>query len=67
MAITEKEAAHYIGMSVPYLRASRCNGNREEHTPAPPYIKVGRSVRYLIADLDRWLQQNRVELNAARE
>ena len=72
-AVTEKEAAIYIGMSVPYLRASRCHSNRHGHghghghAPAPPYIKAGRSIRYLISDLDHWLQQNRVELSAACE
>lgn len=61
-ALTEKDAARYIGMSVPFLRASRCNGNRENHTPAPPHIKIGRAVRYKVADLDNWLDDHRVDL-----
>jgi len=62
--ITEKEAAQYIGMSVPYLRASRCNGTRDGHTTAPPYVKIGggRSIRYMIGDLDNWLHENRVDV-----
>ena len=56
-ALTEKQAALYIGMSVSYLRQSRCDGNREGCTPAPPFIKIGRrSVRYLIDALDTWLE-----------
>jgi predicted DNA-binding transcriptional regulator AlpA len=30
------------------------------HTPAPPYLKLGGSVRYLRADLDKWLGKRRV-------
>jgi predicted DNA-binding transcriptional regulator AlpA len=30
-------------------------GNRGNRTPAPPFIKIGRSVRYLKEDLDSWL------------
>ncbi len=30
-------------------------GNRENRTPAPRFIKIGRSVRYLKEDLDNWL------------
>ena len=61
-AIDEKDAAIYIGMSVAYLRRSRMEGNRKNRTPAPPFIKIGRSVRYLINDLDTWLFQHRIDL-----
>ncbi|NVJ45537.1 MAG: helix-turn-helix domain-containing protein [Cytophagia bacterium] len=56
-ALSEQEASQYIGMSRSYLRQSRMHGNRERRTPAPPFIKVGRSVRYLREDLDSWLNQ----------
>jgi hypothetical protein len=59
--LEEEAAATYIGMSVMYLRRSRCEGHRDDRTPAPPYIKIGRSVRYLIEDLDEFLKQNRHE------
>jgi len=59
-ALTEKQAARYICMSVPYLRADRMNGHREGRTPGPDFIKIGRSVRYLRSDLDKWLQEHRV-------
>lgn len=61
-AIDEKEAAFYIGMSVQFLRQGRCYGNLPGRTPAPPFIKIGRSVRYLIRDLDAWLEEHRVTL-----
>ncbi|WP_196140628.1 AlpA family transcriptional regulator [Aliikangiella sp. G2MR2-5] len=56
-AFSEAEASQYIGMSRSYLRQSRMEGHRESRTPAPPFIKIGRSVRYLIEDLDNWLNQ----------
>lgn len=54
-ALSEIDAAKYIGMSRSYLAQSRMDGIREARTPAPPFIKIGRSVRYLREDLDNWL------------
>ncbi len=56
-ALSEQEASAYIGMSRSYLRQARMEGNRDNRTPAPPFIKIGRSVRYLREDLDTWLNQ----------
>lgn len=53
--LTEIEAARYIGMSRSFLAQSRMDGHRDNRTPAPPFIKIGRSVRYLREDLDSWL------------
>lgn len=56
--VDEHAAARYCGVTVARLRASRlrsgaiCDG--------PPYIQMGRTVRYAIADLDRWLAARRV-------
>jgi predicted DNA-binding transcriptional regulator AlpA len=52
--VKERDAASYIGMSVPFLRLSRCNGG------GPPYLRMGRAIRYDIADLDKWLDSRRV-------
>ena len=54
-AFTEIETAEYIGMSRSFLRQSRMEGNRENRTPAPRFIKIGRSIRYIREDLDAWL------------
>lgn len=54
-ALNEKEAAIYIGMSRSYLAQARMDGHRESRTSAPPFIKIGRAVRYLREDLDQWL------------
>lgn len=56
--LTEKEAAHYIGMSASYLRRSRMEGAIGNSTPAPKWLKIGRSVRYLKEELDNWLEKN---------
>lgn len=58
--LTEKEAAEYIGMSRSFLRQDRMNGYRENRTPGPNFLKVGRSIRYLKNDLDSWLNELRV-------
>jgi predicted DNA-binding transcriptional regulator AlpA len=58
-SVTESEAAHYVGMSQSYLRQSRMDGDRENRTPGPRFLKIGRSVRYLVDDLDAWLEQFR--------
>lgn len=54
-AFTEKDAASYIGMSRSYLAQSRMTGELTGRTQAPPFIKIGRAVRYLREDLDAWL------------
>lgn len=56
--LTEKEAAHYIGMSVSFLRRDRMEGVIGNRTPGPKWLKIGRSVRYLKEELDRWLESN---------
>ena len=54
----EKEAAHYVGLSVKTLQARRF---RHE---APAYIKAGRSIRYDQKDLDAFLAACRVDPEA---
>ncbi|MGF1868191.1 helix-turn-helix domain-containing protein [Enterovibrio norvegicus] len=58
-AYTEQETSAYIGMSRSFLRQSRMEGHRENRTEAPPFIKIGRAVRYLKEDLDNWLNRHR--------
>jgi predicted DNA-binding transcriptional regulator AlpA len=48
------EAAKYINMSDSWLRQSRMDGR----TDGPAFVRAGaRSIRYRVADLDRWLEQ----------
>ena len=58
-SLTEIQTAAYIGMSRSYLRRARVYGNRDSSIPAPPFIKIGRSVHYLREDLDFWLDNQK--------
>lgn len=57
--VPETDAARYISMSVSYLRQARMEGQRQGRTAGPPWIQVGRAVRYSIPDLDAWIARNR--------
>jgi predicted DNA-binding transcriptional regulator AlpA len=56
--LNEREAAEYIGMSTSYLRCSRMRG-ATKCTDAPPFVRIGKSIRYLPRDLDAWLESRR--------
>ena len=56
--LNERAAAAYIGMSVSYLRLSRVRGSTK-CTSAPPFVRMGKVVRYLPADLDAWIESRR--------
>ncbi len=62
----EKEAAAYTGMSRSFLRQARMNGHLKNRTPGPRYIRIGRSIRYLVDDLDDWLEKFRVDQGGSR-
>ena len=59
--MTENEAAEFIGMSRSFLAKSRMEGNRTGHTPGPPFVKIGRAVRYSGEDLLAWIAAHRHE------
>jgi len=64
-ALDEKDAAAYICMSVHFLRADRMNGHRKGRTPGPPFLQIGRAVRYRLEDLDKWLEERLVDRRRA--
>lgn len=64
--LTETEAALHIGMSVSYLRMDRVRGQVGKRTPGPPWLKLGRIVRYDIHDLNAWIAAHRVDRAAQR-
>ncbi len=64
--VDENEAAKMIGMSVAFLRAARYRGILGNRTPAPPHLRLGRSVRYDRAELAAWLAARRVDPTARR-
>jgi hypothetical protein len=51
--LTEAEAAGRLGLKVATLRAWRHRG------VGPPFVRLGRAIRYLPADLDAYLGANR--------
>ena len=59
--IGEHEAAKLINMSVYFLRQARCDGAVGNHTPGPPYYRVGRRISYNVEDLNAWLSEHRCE------
>jgi predicted DNA-binding transcriptional regulator AlpA len=59
--LTESEAAVYLGLSRSTLRQARMSGSRAR-IPPPPFVRLGRTIRYLKDDLDRWLDQHRAQL-----
>ena len=60
--LTDPEAATYIGMSISFLRQGRMEGRRANRSPGPPFIKMGKAIRYDLQDLDAWLAANRCEV-----
>lgn len=59
VAFKEAQTAEYLGCSVSWLRKGRMTGQREK-SPTPPFVRLGRSIRYLKGDLDAFLEQHRV-------
>lgn len=47
--LSNREAAAYLGLKAATLNKWRCHGD------GPPFIKVGRLIRYRRADLDAYL------------
>ncbi len=62
--LTEKQAAGHTGFSPIYLRSLRVKDTRRikngEPIEGPPWVKIGRAVRYMREDLDAWLNAHRV-------
>jgi predicted DNA-binding transcriptional regulator AlpA len=48
--LTPKEAAHFLRVSLSWLAKARMRGD------GPPYIPIGRSIRYGEAALQQWMK-----------
>lgn len=59
--IKEQEAAKFLAMSRSFLRNARHTG-----IGGPEFIKIGRSVRYRITDLETWLE-SRKRINTLKQ
>jgi hypothetical protein len=55
LLLTEKEAAKFLGVSLPYLRRGRSCGATGCRTPTPPFVRVGGRVYYRRLDLENWV------------
>lgn len=53
--VDEKQAAAYVNLSVKTLQARRAAHK------APAFLKIGRSIRYRLVDLDAFLAAHRVD------
>ena len=56
--LREAEAAEFLGMSTRYLRKARYTPS--EGTPGPPFVKLGKSIRYDREDLVEWIQAHKM-------
>jgi hypothetical protein len=57
-ALTEAEAAHYIGMSAAWLKKSRTKRFRGV-IDAPPFVRAGaKRVVYRVEDLETWQERH---------
>jgi predicted DNA-binding transcriptional regulator AlpA len=56
--IDEKVLADQLGFKVQTLR------NRRSRGEGPPYVKVGRSVRYRESDVEKYLQSKLIDPEA---
>jgi hypothetical protein len=59
--LDEPEAADALGVSVSFLRKSRCAGCKKvtletvnDEETAPPFVKIGGRVKYPTRDLREW-------------
>jgi excisionase family DNA binding protein len=50
--LTEKEAADYLQQKVKTLQSRRVAGG------GVPFVKIGRSVRYRVSDIENYLTKN---------
>ena len=58
--IRERDAARYIDFSDTWMRQARMRGT------GPAYIRIGRTIRYRLSDLDAFLARHRVETRDSR-
>ncbi|USE34720.1 MULTISPECIES: AlpA family transcriptional regulator [Endozoicomonas] len=59
-----REAAMFIGVCKSALDKSRVSGELFGQTP-PPFIKLGRSIRYRVEDLKAWVDHQQTYENLA--
>lgn len=53
--LSTQEASEFLGMSQHWVKASR----QKPELDGPPYLKIGRTVKYDTRDLEAWLDRRR--------
>ena len=56
LLLSEKETALIIGVSVSFLRKSRCEGALKGRTSAPPFVRVRGRCYYRSTDIRIWFE-----------
>lgn len=59
--LNQESVAKIINTTTKFLEARRCRGG------GPPFIRVGRLVRYRRSDLDEWIESKRMESTSGRK
>lgn len=54
-SFTTPEVASYLRVSESWLRQRRMAGTLDGQQSGPPYVRIGRAVRYVKAHVDEWL------------
>ena len=52
--MTDKEAAKFLGIGLSTLRNWRCQ------CKGPVYLRMGRAIRYCLADLEKFIESSRI-------
>lgn len=65
--VSETEAAKILGCARITLSRGRSEGPRANRMPVPPYLKIGRSIRYDLSDLERFIENCRITPRAPKE
>jgi hypothetical protein len=58
--LSEQEAARYLGIAPQTLRQQRSEGARSNRLPLVPFVRMGRTIRYDVKDLDDFIAAHRV-------
>ena len=56
---TVAEAAEYLAVSEDFLRKDCSEGPRKNRTPGPDPWRCGNIVRYVLEDMDEWIEIHR--------
>jgi hypothetical protein len=56
LLVNDRDAARLLGVSVSFLRKSRCEGQIYDRTAAPLHVPVGGRRLYRVSDLRSWVE-----------